>query len=414
MACPYASNDDGSIFSGNFTDEIQDGLNNLAITEGINYHQYLQLSKVLSAQKPLSKVEEGKGSVHDEHLFIVTHQAYELWFKQILYEVDSIRDILNNNIVDERMMLMIVTQLNRVNMIMKLLCDQFCILETMTPLDFLRFRSFLGSSSGFQSLQFRILENTLGLKDKHRVKYNQQYYKDVFNDEESIKLLDESARKPSLLELVESWLERTPGLSLNDFNFWNKYQAAVKQWLHDEFKAPAEKETNPNLKELKMAEYNKIQNAYTETLNEDNYRRATERGERRISHSAFQGAIMINLYRDEPRFHQPFQILTMLQDLDSHFTKWRYAHVMLVQRMIGSKLGTGGSSGYHYLRSTVSDRYKIFLDLFNVSTYMIPRPYIPQLTVSMKRTLSVMLNGQTPATPNTEDQLEKQAISSAV
>ncbi|KAF6034102.1 hypothetical protein EB796_007581 [Bugula neritina] len=66
-------------------------------------------------------------------------------------------------------------------------------------------------------------------------------------------------------------------------NFWNKYQAAVKQWLHDEFKVPAEKETNPKLKELKMAEYNKIQNAYTETLNEEINRRATERGERRIS-----------------------------------------------------------------------------------------------------------------------------------
>ncbi|KHJ84414.1 hypothetical protein OESDEN_15872 [Oesophagostomum dentatum] len=101
-----------------------------------------------------------------------------------------------------------------------------------------------------------------------------------------------------------------------------------------------------------------------------------------------KGALMIYFYRDMPRFSQPYQILTYLMDIDSLFTKWRYNHVILVQRMLGSKQGTGGSSGYMYLRSTVSDKYKVFLDLFNLSTWLIPREYIPTLSPRMVKTLS--------------------------
>ncbi|GBP17811.1 Tryptophan 2,3-dioxygenase [Eumeta japonica] len=114
------------------------------------------------------------------------------------------------------------------------------------------------------------------------------------------------------------------------------------------------------------------------------------RGERRLSHKAMQGAIMITFYRDEPRFSQPHQILTLLMDIDSLITKWRYNHVIMVQRMIGSQqLGTGGSSGYQYLRSTLSDRYKVFLDLFNLSTFLLPRSLIPPLDENMKKSLNV-------------------------
>jgi len=102
-----------------------------------------------------------------------------------------------------------------------------------------------------------------------------------------------------------------------------------------------------------------------------------------------RGALLIYFYREQPRFSQPYQILTYLMDIDSLLTKWRYNHVMLVQRMLGSKQGTGGSSGYMYLRSTISDRYKVFLDIFNLSTWLIPRAYIPQLSPLMVKTLSV-------------------------
>ncbi|KAK3575936.1 hypothetical protein CHS0354_001138, partial [Potamilus streckersoni] len=295
-------------------------------------------------------------------------------------------------VLDESKTLSILNRLNRVVLIFKLLVDQFQILETMTPLDFLEFRNYLATASGFQSLQFRLIENTLGLQEDQRVKYNQQHYMKVFNDPESIQLLKDSLIQPSLFSLIEKWLERTPGLQVNEFNFWSKYQAAVTNYLNENYLYPAQKETDKMQQETMMAEYKKSVDTFQSVFNPETHQTFRDRGERRLSHKAFQGLLMISLYRDEPRFNQPFQLLTLLMDIESLMTKWRYNHVQMVQRMIGGKVGTGGSSGYQYLRSTISDRYKVFLDLFNLSTFLIPRKYIPPLTISMKRTLSVLSN----------------------
>lgn len=83
--------------------------------------------------------------------------------------------------------------------------------------------------------------------------------------------------------------------------------------------------------------------------------------------------------RFEPKYNLPYEFLTLLKEIDAFLGKWRYEHVQMVQRIIGSKVGTGGSSGYQYLRSTISDRYKAFLDLFNLPTYLVPREYTPEL-----------------------------------
>lgn len=353
-----------------------------------NYQEYLMLQRLLKCQV-LQSAEAGK-AVHDEHLFIITHQAYELWFKQMLFEIDSVRDTFASPSMNESRMLNVINRLQRVSLILKLLVDQFVILETMTPLDFLEFRQHLSTASGFQSLQFRLIENKLGVKQENRVKYNQQHYMKAFSDEESVKMLMESVEQPSLLLLLEKWLERTPGLQRHDFRFWQAFEIAVGRWLDETIYQPYIEETDPKIKETLMAEYQKQKDSFDTILDPIKYNTFIERGERRLSHKAFQGALLISLYRDEPRFHQPFQVLTLLMDIDSLMTKWRYNHVMMVQRMIGSKVGTGGSSGYHYLRSTISDRYKVFLDLFNLSTYVIPREYIPPLTMSMKRTLSTL------------------------
>nr|AAY32933.1 tryptophan 2,3-dioxygenase [Azumapecten farreri] len=355
------------------------------------YGEYLQLPSLLKCQS-MTSAEAGK-PVHDEHLFIITHQAYELWFKQILFELDSVREIFTAPVLDEGKARHINNRLSRITLILKLLVDQFLILETMTPLDFLEFRTHLATASGFQSLQFRLIENKLGLKEDSRVKYNQQHYMEVFNDPENIAMLQDSISSPSLLTLVERWLERTPGLAKAEFHFWERYQSAVNRWLEDQWYQPVKNESNPEVKETLMAEYQKQKDSFDTVFDPEKHQKSMERGERRLSHKAFQGALMISLYRDESRFNQPFHLLTLLVDIDSLMTKWRYNHVMMVQRMIGSKVGTGGSSGYHYLRSTISDRYKVFLDLFNLSTFLIPRDYIPPLTTTMKRTLSSVING---------------------
>lgn len=396
MACPL----------GNGIDDFgQDG-DQLTEGPGLLYGEYLHLDKILSAQRLLSA--EYNKEVHDEHLFIVTHQAYELWFKQIIFELDSVRMLFTSengqeNLrdqettmdqsisfegLDESRTLEILKRLNRIVLILKLLVDQVTILETMTPLDFMAFRDYLCPASGFQSLQFRLIENKLGVKQEHRVKYNQCYTRVFGKDPKAIEAIKKSEVEPSLSCLVQGWLARTPGLDSNDFDFWGKYKRAVELML-DEQRDAIDKQSSEQHQKHLMSTLSSRQAVFDTIFNESLHKALVSRGERRFSFSALQGAVMITLYRDEPRFSQPHQILTALMDIDSLITKWRYNHVIMVQRMIGSQqLGTGGSSGYQYLKSTLSDRYKVFLDLFNLSTFLIPRHLIPPLTKQMKTKLS--------------------------
>ena len=132
------------------------------------YSDYLQLDQLLASQQLASGV--GGQPVHDEMLFIIVHQAYELWFKQILWELDEVARLLAPERVAETAMLRIVARLDRITEIQKLLIEQISVLETMTPLDFLEFRNFLIPASGFQSVQFRLIENRLGVRPEDRLK----------------------------------------------------------------------------------------------------------------------------------------------------------------------------------------------------------------------------------------------------
>lgn len=364
-------------------DKSQEGINK-ASKGGLIYGEYLQLNKILNAQE-LESEKKGK-KIHDEHLFIVTHQAYELWFKQILWEMDSVRVIFQNGHVrDERNMLKVITRMNRISLILKLLVEQFSVLETMTALDFFDFRYHLSPASGFQSLQFRLLENKIGVPQSLRVPYNRRHYRDNFKGQDH-ELLLQSEQEPTLLQLVEAWLERTPGLDAEEFDFWGQFEENVLKGLEEEFaliQAKAESEEKDDL----LSEFQKQRDVLLSLFDEKRHEHLLSKGERRLSYKALKGALMIYFYREEPRFQVPFQLLTSLMDLDVLMTKWRYNHVCLVHRMIGSKAGTGGSSGYHYLRSTVSDRYKVFVDLFNLSTFLVPRHWIPKMNPSIHKFL---------------------------
>lgn len=387
QGCPagYGAKRTDGFYLGEDETETQGGVNVLADAGGISYGDYLQLDKVLSAQQPQSRVHGRE--IHDEHLFIVTHQAYELWFKQVIFEVDSIRKCFLEERVHEGNMLDVIKRLQRVIMIIKLLVDQVLILETMTPLSFMDFRDYLSSASGFQSLQFRLLENKLGIKSENRVRYNQANYSRVYEDKpEELSALEKSEDEPSLSDVVQRWLERTPGLS-EDFNFAAKYKEAIDKIMAESFQQIQE-ENNIAMKTHMMSNYRKKKEQFESIFDPEVHNALVKRGDRRFSHKATLGALMILSYSEEPRFHQPHQLLMALMDIDSLITKWRYNHIMLVQRMLGSsQLGTGGSSGYQYLRSTLSERYKVFLDLFNMSTFLIPRHLIPPLTPQMRSTL---------------------------
>ena len=133
---------------------------------GCYYGTYLKLDQLLSAQQPASAAA-GKPA-HDEMLFITVHQVYELWFKQILHELSRIESDFSKNPVDDRVLGRIAHGLIRIHAILKLLVHQLDVMETMTPLDFLDFRDFLFPASGFQSVQFRLIEIRLGLAPEGR------------------------------------------------------------------------------------------------------------------------------------------------------------------------------------------------------------------------------------------------------
>jgi tryptophan 2,3-dioxygenase len=348
------------------------------------YGDYIHLEKILSSQSPRS-VEYGRPA-HDEMLFIIVHQAYELWFKQILHELDSVRAIFSSEFVDEKHVGVAVARLERITEIQRLLIEQIRVLETMTPLDFLDFRDLLYPASGFQSYQFRLVENRLGLKPDQRMLYNKEaYYANLSAEHQEI--IRRSEGDPSVFDLIEKWLERTPFLQFEGFSFWDHYRTAVEGILRqDRVRITSDPLTTKEEKERQLHELSANEENFAAILDKTKHDELVGKGKRQLSHKAMQAALLIELYRDEPILHLPFKLLTTLVDIDELFTTWRYRHAIMAHRMIGTKIGTGGSTGYSYLKATV-DRYKVFGDLFNLSTFLIPRSELPQLPEEVKKNL---------------------------
>ena len=191
------------------------------------YTEYLDLERFLDTQNPVSGNYQDD-EAHDEMLFIIVHQAYELWFKQILHELRSIMAYFGSNSLPEKSYGKIIQRLDRIIKIQKLLNDQITILETMTPLDFLDFRDYLIPASGFQSIQFKEIEILLGLKMKYRINFDQKSFYKRLNDKDREYLI-ELEKQPSLLELIETWLERMPFLETDNFSFIQAYQSALDE-----------------------------------------------------------------------------------------------------------------------------------------------------------------------------------------
>jgi tryptophan 2,3-dioxygenase len=357
----------------------------------IYYSDYLQLSKLLSSQAP--KSDEYLKPAHDEMLFIIVHQVYELWFKLIIHELDSVIQMFREETVDEKNIGVAVSRIGRITEVQKILIDQLRILETMTPLDFLDFRDFLFPASGFQSFQFRLIENKLGLKSENRIQYNNADYFNALSPEHR-KIILESMENISLFELVQKWLERTPFLNYGEFSFWDVYKTTVSQMLERERLVILENKTLSDRKKENQLRQNEITKEHFGALfNEDKYVELLKKGEVRLSMKAMLAALFINLYRDEPILHMPFMLLNTILEMDELFTTWRYRHSLMVHRMIGSKLGTGGSSGHNYLTKTV-EKHRIFIDLFNLSTYLISRSSLPELPDKLKKELGFYFSSQ--------------------
>ncbi len=316
--------------------------------KAVYYAQYLQLDKITGAQEPES-FKEGAPPAHDEMLFIIIHQAYELWFKQILFEVNSVIDIMNKPVLNDNSpeMQTVVHRLRRVVTILKVLVQQIDIMETMTPMDFLDFRDMLRPASGFQSYQFKVMEAKLGLKFDHR--HGQGYYTSQLK-EQDITVIKDAEKGMSVIELINAWLERMPFVKED---FWKGYEQIYVNSLAD-----AEKNNEDFFR-----------NIFNADSKEEN---------RQLTPKACRSALFIMLYRGYPMLELPFQLLDTLLEIDNQLGNWRYRHINMVQRMIGTRIGTGGSSGAGYLKAAM-DKHYIFKELSQLSSFLIDRRKLPVL-----------------------------------
>lgn len=352
-------------------------------TSSIHYINYLQLDKILDAQHLIS--DKKGGAAHEEMLFIIIHQTYELWFKQILHELDSAMVLFKADKIDESNIGIIVRRMDRVNKIMNILVGQLDILETMTSLDFLDFRDHLSPASGFQSHQFRKLEVMLGLKIEKRHQSGGCPYHAQFEGEKKEEILD-LEKNESIFFLVEKWLERIPFLNMEGFDFINKYDGAVNEMLEKEIEGINAANLTDENKALRIRMIDENRKYFNRVLSEEQHNKAIVEGEAKLSYKATMSALLINLYRDQPILHLPYQFLRSLVELDHKIATWRFRHVQMVEKMLGQKIGTGGSSGQEYLKQTV-DKHKLFTDLANIATLMISRSYLPELPQNIKETL---------------------------
>ena len=256
----------------------------------VTYSSYLKLDELLSLQQPLSE-----GPEHDEILFIVIHQVYELWFKEILHEIDYLKELLGRQDAPRTL-----HTLKRVLTILKVVVAQIDVLETMTPLEFLSFRARLESGSGFQSFQFREIEFVLGAKNPAALNRYPA-------GSDPRKRLERRLAEPTLWDAFLHYLA-------------GKGFPISAQQLERDVTAPIQAE--PALH-----------------------------------------PVLIDVYRKDP---MTSSICERLVDLDEGLQEWRYRHVKMVERTIGTKPGTGGSSGAAYLTTTLNR--PLFPDLWAIRT----------------------------------------------
>lgn len=261
----------------------------------LSYNKYLRVADLIGLQDCLSEPVH-----HDELLFITIHQTYELWFKQVLHEIDAAISQMS-----EDRGAAAARSINRVAEIEKVLVNQIHILETMTPINFLGFRDELNPASGFQSMQFREIEFSSGLKDSGIL---QNFREDEF----AFKRLEARLNAPSLGDAFFSYLRRRG------------------------FDAPAD----------------------DASLAED---------ERQRLYGKRTRAVLEIITHFETRYEE-FQLAESLIQHDELFALWRSHHVKMVERMVGTKRGTGGSEGVGYLRTTLDSKF--FPELWEARTYL--------------------------------------------
>ncbi|MBL7998113.1 MAG: tryptophan 2,3-dioxygenase [Candidatus Kapabacteria bacterium] len=344
--------------------------------KGLYYGDYLHLEKILGAQE-LESAKHGKPA-HEEMLFIIVHQAFELWFKQIMHELGDVVEILGRDYVPEADVMKALARVQRVNRILTMIPEQFSILETMTPREFMEFRDYLYPASGFQSWQFRMFEISLGVPEAKRLQIDVNGYMARLNDADKA-TVEATLAKPSLADTVERWLEKLPFMETDGYAFWNEYRSAVQNIFdHDRAELDnvdtlTDEERAKQLRQIAALEAN-----FNALFVGEAFEQLRAQGAKRFSQRATLAALFITVYSEKPLLTTPYRLLDALLEMDKLISVFRYRHTVMVSRMIGQRTGTGGSSGFDYLMRTVT-QHRVFTDFADLSSYILPSSRIPNL-----------------------------------
>ena len=351
-----------------------------------NYWDYLELQSLLTLQGGLEKDENALDT--DELHFIISHQALELWFKLIIAEIRDARTALASPKVAEEMIPHVVHHLGRVSEILKLATQTFAVMETLTPQDFMSFRDKLMPASGFQSFQMREMELLLGIIWESRVKYGnidpldhiRKLAKTSPSGQMALDRLSAALKEMTLRESMHTWLHRTPifgsspGLE-ND-------EEMVDQFLHEYADAVANHHqsqvdrllttslSSPEQIRAKYAQNTQVAKDYLFAVDIPEERRAFVKRYR-------AGLLFIETYRELPLLAWPRLLIDALVEVDSQLVMFRHRHARMVERIIGRRVGTGGSSGVNYLDETT--KIRVFHDLWTARTVLLPKHLRPKL-----------------------------------
>lgn len=337
------------------------------------YADYLNLHELLSLQGDDDELS------NDEQHFVIVHQNFELWFRLVLIELRAARTLLLQTTLPEEDVPRIVHHLKRCTEIFRHMANQWKIMETLTPQDFLAFRDGLGTASGFESYQMRELELLLGLETKQRVAgmdplaHFRKLAERGETDAGVLKRLEAEAAMPALGDILAKWLLRTPiqGSLSGDAGDEEKVSEFVEEYLAihkkigDDAVARMSQHGVDNI-EAVAARFAGAHEAAIDFLKPDGV----------VSRSR-AGLLFIESYRELPLLAWPRILIDTLVELEESLVLFRTHHVRMVERLIGRRVGTGGSSGVDYLEATL--QYRVFGDLWAVRTILIKSEALPEL-----------------------------------
>ncbi len=353
-----------------------------------SYWEYIRVEDLLGLQNGIASSETELAD--DEVRFIVIHQIDELWFKLVLRELVTARDLFRLEYVPETSLSAAHAALHRVAMIFGLASDHFRLMETMRPRDYLRFRDKLAPASGFQSAQMREIEILLGLEERERLRYGHEAsFKDALRGDAGAAspALQRVERRitdvPSLKDAVYSWLARTPihGSTPEQKGDAETVRNFVAGFLEGHAQAMRKAITSiADSQALAAGDRERLEARYREQLGAakdflaaaDVEQPAAAAQARRIR----AAVLFIDSHRELPLLAWPGEILDGVIELEQSMLIFRQRHARMVERIIGRRIGTGGSDGVDYLDRTALT-YRVFKEVWAARTLLLDPALAP-------------------------------------